>query len=59
MIKNVPNLSFISQCDLTMFQEENKSDDEFDTRISGPWMKRWPITHHNQHTAHAGIIPPT
>ena len=41
-----------------MFQEENKTNDEFDTRISGPWMKRWPITDHNQHTAHAGIIAP-
>ncbi len=33
--------------------------DEFDTRISGPWMTRWPIKHHNRHTALAGIAPPT
>ncbi len=32
--------------------------DEFDTRISGPWMKKWPIKHHNRHTAQAGIVPP-
>ena len=24
---------------------------DFDTTISGPWMKQWPITHHNRHTA--------
>eukprot|EP00095_Tigriopus_kingsejongensis_P003043 maker-scaffold971_size75022-snap-gene-0.7 protein:Tk03043 transcript:maker-scaffold971_size75022-snap-gene-0.7-mRNA-1 annotation:"phytanoyl- dioxygenase domain-containing protein 1 homolog" len=33
----------------------NDEVDEFDTRISGPWMKRWPIKHHNQHTELAGI----
>ena len=24
--------------------------DPFDTVIGGPWMLRWPITHHNRHT---------
>ena len=24
---------------------------EFDTTISGPWMHRWDLTHHNRHTA--------
>ena len=32
-------------------------DDPFDTRISGPWMKKWPIKHHNRHTEAAGIRP--
>lgn len=27
-----------------------KKDDEFDARIIGPWMKRWPIKKHNHHT---------
>eukprot|EP01116_Phalansterium_solitarium_P017667 TRINITY_DN4408_c0_g1_i1.p1 TRINITY_DN4408_c0_g1~~TRINITY_DN4408_c0_g1_i1.p1 ORF type:complete len:339 (-),score=89.76 TRINITY_DN4408_c0_g1_i1:83-1099(-) len=26
-------------------------EDRFSTVISGPWMKRWPITSHNAHTA--------
>ena len=25
-------------------------EDEFDTTISGPWMRRWKIVHHNKHT---------
>ncbi len=25
--------------------------DEFDTTLSGPWMNRWDIVHHNKHTA--------
>lgn len=25
-------------------------EDEFDTTIHGPWMKRWKITNHNRHT---------
>jgi len=29
------------------------NDDIFDTRIAGPWMKRWPIKHHNKHTGFA------
>ena len=28
----------------------NYESDPFDTRIYGPWMKRWEITHHNRHT---------
>ena len=30
-------------------QQRNR-DDPFDTTISGPWMKTWPIIHHNRHT---------
>lgn len=26
-------------------------EDEFDTTLHGPWMKRWEIVHHNRHTA--------
>ena len=26
-------------------------EDEFDTTIHGPWMKRWEIVHHNRHSA--------
>ncbi len=45
--------------DVTMFNDEAKGEveDEFDTRISGPWMMRWPIKHHNRHTEQAGIFP--
>lgn len=25
-------------------------DEEFDTTIQGPWMKKWQITHMNAHT---------
>jgi hypothetical protein len=28
-----------------VFQEDN----EFDTTIAGPWMKKWKITHVNRH----------
>ncbi|EGD83021.1 hypothetical protein PTSG_12054 [Salpingoeca rosetta] len=33
-------------------ENTTSSDDEkeFDTTIVGPWMHRWPITHHNRHT---------
>lgn len=39
-------------------------EDEFDTTIHGPWMKRWEIVHHNRHTASMlshteGTEPPT
>lgn len=26
-------------------------EDNFDTTVHGPWMKRWEIVHHNEHTA--------
>ena len=26
------------------------SEDQFDTTIHGPWMRRWKIVHHNKHT---------
>lgn len=25
-------------------------DDQFNTEITGPWMDRWEVTHHNRHT---------
>ena len=25
-------------------------DDEFDTTIQGPWMKKWELVHKNRHT---------
>ena len=28
-----------------------ESEEDFDTTIHGPWMRRWEITHHNRHTA--------
>ncbi|XP_013416110.1 uncharacterized protein LOC106177775 [Lingula anatina] len=28
----------------------NKEEDEFNTTISGPWMKKWDIVNHNRHT---------
>ena len=28
----------------------HNDEDEFDTTIHGPWMKRWEIVHHNRHT---------
>ena len=27
------------------------ADREFDTTISGPWMDRWELVHHNRHVA--------
>ena len=33
---------------------EAKESDPFDTRIFGPWMKRWPIKNHNRHTNASG-----
>lgn len=32
----------------------DEAEDAFDTRIAGPWMKRWTIKHHNRHTGLAG-----
>lgn len=29
----------------------NAEDADFDTTIQGPWMKKWDLVHHNQHTA--------
>ena len=26
-------------------------DRDFDTTISGPWMDRWELVHHNRHVA--------
>ena len=37
--------------DIKKMSGENEPVDPFDTRIAGPWMKRWPIKHHNKHTA--------
>lgn len=30
---------------------KDSEEDDFDTRIAGPWMKRWTIKHHNKHTS--------
>ena len=37
----------------TKLQEEavGHTADEFDTTIHGPWMTKWEIVNHNQHTA--------
>ena len=32
---------------------KSTQDDPFDTRIAGPWMKRWRVKHHNKHTEFA------
>ncbi|XP_062502565.1 uncharacterized protein LOC134179645 [Corticium candelabrum] len=32
-------------------------DDELNTEITGPWMDRWEITHHNRHTAASAHQP--
>jgi len=32
-------------------EEEGRIEEEFDTTIAGPWMHRWPLVHHNRHTA--------
>jgi len=40
--------------DRNTLQEEHtisRVTDEFDTNLSGPWMTRWDIVHHNKHTA--------
>ena len=31
-------------------RHEESEEDPFDTRMHGPWMNRWEITHHNRHT---------
>ena len=39
--------------DRTKLQDEamgHATEDEFDTTIYGPWMRRWEIVHHNKHT---------
>ena len=46
-----PFQEVMSQVNLS-FEDVEK---DFDTRIGGLWMKRWPITHHNRHTDFAGI----
>lgn len=29
---------------------KTKEENEYDTAISGPWMKKWEIIHENKHT---------
>ena len=40
--------------DREVFLEIVKGDqlieDAFETRLGGPWMRRWPVVHHNKHT---------
>lgn len=31
-------------------EDSNFTEDEFETRLGGPWMRRWPIKHHNENT---------
>ncbi|CAL5220437.1 g2452 [Coccomyxa viridis] len=31
--------------------EKEEADRDFDTTISGPWMDRWELVHHNRHVA--------
>ena len=48
-----PLLAFMS-VDRTTVQAADvghTDEDEFDTTLHGPWMKRWEIVHHNRHTA--------
>jgi len=33
-------------------QAQPNAEDKFNTIITGPWMNRWKITHHNNHTQH-------
>eukprot|EP00501_MAST-03F_sp_TOSAG23-6_P001247 GSMAST32.ASY1.ANO1.1293.1 assembled CDS len=43
----------LQQADLnseTLAAHGVKFVDDFDTTISGPWMHRWELTHHNRHT---------
>ena len=35
---------------LIMKEGETLVEDEFEMRIGGPWMRRWPIVNHNKHT---------
>lgn len=32
------------------FESMNTVEEEFDTTIPGPWMKKWELVHHNRHT---------
>ncbi|XP_013416111.1 uncharacterized protein LOC106177776 [Lingula anatina] len=51
-----PNLKVdwdaFTKVDRTASQEKilGKDVDEFDSTLSGPWMKKWEIVHHNKHT---------
>ncbi|XP_071801414.1 uncharacterized protein [Asterias amurensis] len=40
-----------STLDIPEVDDDQTTDDEFDTTIMGPWMKRWDLVHHNKHTA--------
>ena len=45
--------SKFANTDRTKLQEKEMgkaTEDEFDTTIYGPWMRRWEIVHHNKHT---------
>ena len=35
---------------LDISKDEKLVEDDFETRLGGAWMKRWPIVHHNKHT---------
>lgn len=35
---------------LSIFTKETPTDEELDTTIQGPWMKKWEIVHMNAHT---------
>jgi hypothetical protein len=30
-----------------------RNDDEFDTKIAGPWIRKWELIHSNRHTDEA------
>ena len=33
-------------------QKEEEEDESMTPTIAGPWMRRWDVVHHNQHTRH-------
>nr|CAB3264841.1 phytanoyl-CoA dioxygenase-like [Phallusia mammillata] len=47
---NWDKMANINRNKLEMDKVDEDTTDEFNTEISGPWMKRWEIVHHNRHT---------
>ena len=42
----IPKIKFISY----IFSCLQTAEEEFDTTIPGPWMKKWELVHTNKHT---------
>ena len=58
--RTVAQKEALTEAELARVEEAGREDgrydddDELDTTIAGPWMKRWDLVHHNRHTANLG-----